>query len=187
MNKQIKEGEINIHGKVYKTVALRVSEFYGEDGDGDNLGIITEIISRDETQVCMKASIVDRAGVVLATGHAEEFRRDGMINKTSALENAETSAIGRALAAFGYGGSEFASANEVQGAVAQQGQKIAPEKIATVKAYLENGLIQIHHLEQRFGHARIENLLDVEADRIILGISKAQQQKEESEQYEGEM
>ena len=42
------------------------------------------------------------------------------INKTSALENAETSALGRALAAFGLHGSEYASADEVATAVKQQ-------------------------------------------------------------------
>jgi hypothetical protein len=52
---------------------------------------------------------------VLATGHAEEIRGQGQVNSTSALENAETSAIGRALAALGCSGGEFASANELDG------------------------------------------------------------------------
>ena len=44
---------------------------------------------------------------------AEEVRGVGPVNKTSALENGETSAVGRALAAIGLGGSEYASVNEL--------------------------------------------------------------------------
>lgn len=168
-------GVINIHGKEYKTVALRVNEFHGlKTGHG----IITEIIARDEVQVCMVARIVDEAGRVLATGHAEEFRKSGNINRTSALENCETSAIGRALAAYGLGGSEFASANEVQGAIAQQNAMATPAKVAAITAFIENGQVQLHHLEQAFGHANVSQLLDIEADRIINGVQQAVAQQE---------
>ena len=44
---------------------------------------------------------------------AEEIRGQGLVNTTSALENAETSAIGRALASLGLAGGEYASANEL--------------------------------------------------------------------------
>ena len=62
--------------------------------------------------------------LIVATGHAEEYRDSSKINKTSALENAETSAIGRALASFGLGGTEFASADEVARAI--NGKPTAP-------------------------------------------------------------
>jgi hypothetical protein len=172
MSKQANTGVVNIRGKEYKTVALRVQEFY--EGTED-LSILTEIMTDNETRVVMKASIVDRASHVLATGHAEEFRGSTNINRTSALENAETSAIGRALAAFGFGGSEFASANEVQVAIAQQNQTAAPEKVAAINSYLESGLIKAHHLERSFGHCNVPQLLDVEADRIINGVNQSQQ------------
>jgi len=51
---------------------------------------------------------------VLGTGHASEVIGEGHVNKTSALENAETSAIGRALASMGIHGGEYASANELR-------------------------------------------------------------------------
>ena len=137
-------GVVNIHGKEYKTVALRVNEFH-IDYTNHKCSIETEIIERTAVQVCMVARIVDEAGRVRATGHAEEFRKSGMINKTSALENAETSAIGRALAAFGYGGSEFASANEVRGAITQQNEKIAPEKILAINAFIESRNVKLQH------------------------------------------
>lgn len=161
-------GVVNIRGKEYKTVALRVQEFVDEYSS-DGYRIITEIIHRDEVCVVMQARIQDNAGNVWATGHAEEFRAAGMVNKTSALENAETSAIGRALASFGLGGSEFASANEVQGALQKQ-QLASPEKVAAIKAYLENGVIKREHLTKVFGHAEPDQLFEIEADRIINGV-----------------
>ena len=116
-------GIVNIHGKQYQTVAYRVGLFREKHPD---LSLITEVISRDDDVVVMKAHIADPTGRIIATGHAEENRRSSQINKTSALENAETSAIGRALAAFGIGGTEFASANEVENAIHQQTKPILP-------------------------------------------------------------
>ena len=110
-------GVVNIHGKQYQTVALRVKNFRDAHKD---YSLTTEIVSRDAEVVVMKATILDEKGRVIATGHSEERRSASQINKTSALENAETSAIGRALAAFGLGGTEFATADEVANAITQQ-------------------------------------------------------------------
>jgi hypothetical protein len=112
-----KDGVVNIHGKEYQTVALRVKNFREKHPD---FTLSTEIVSRDAEVVVMKALIADEKGRVIATGHSEEKRNASSINRTSALENAETSAIGRALAAFGLGGTEFATADEVAQAITQQ-------------------------------------------------------------------
>lgn len=112
-------GTVIIHGKSYSTVASRVAKFRGEWG-GKFWTIQTEVIFRDAEVVVMKASISDDKGRVHSTGHAEEVRASSQINKTSALENAETSAIGRALAALGLAGTEFASADEVAEALRRQ-------------------------------------------------------------------
>lgn len=117
-------GKVQIHGKQYKTVALRVSEFREDHQD---LSIQTEIVKDDGSIVIMKASILHFDNV-MATGFAEEIRGATQINTTSALENCETSAIGRALAAFGYGGEEYASANEVTQAILQQKVKEAEDR-----------------------------------------------------------
>ena len=116
-------GYVNIHGKQYKTVAARVNDF--REQYGYSYGLLTEIVYADESVVRMKATISLPDGTVVATGHAEEYRDSSKINKTSALENAETSAIGRALAAFGLGGTEFASADEVARAI--NGKPCAPQ------------------------------------------------------------
>ena len=119
-------GKVTIHGKEYLTVAYRVKQFREAHPD---YGIETDVISAAEL-VTVKASITDNTGRVVATGYAEEQRGSTNINKTSALENAETSAVGRALAFFGLAGTEIASADEVQNAITQQGQKEAEEKAA---------------------------------------------------------
>lgn len=112
-------GITNIRGKEYQTVALRVQKFREAHPAH---ALTSAVIYRDDECVVMQATIADETGRVLANGHAEEYRKSSQVNKTSALENAETSAIGRALAAFGFGGTEFASANEVQNAIHQQEQ-----------------------------------------------------------------
>ena len=106
-------GIVNIRGKQYETVALRVQKFREKHPD---YRLITEIIERTDACVVMRAAIYN-GDTLLATGHAEEYRKASEINKTSALENCETSAIGRALASLGLGGTEFASADEVARAV----------------------------------------------------------------------
>jgi len=110
-------GVVNIRGKEYMTVALRVQKFREAHPEWE---LSTEIIKADEKVVIMQARIYTENGKCIATGHAEEFRASSQINSTSALENCETSAIGRCLASAGWGGAEFASPNEVQNAIHQQ-------------------------------------------------------------------
>ena len=108
---------VNIHGKEYHTVAERVHAFRETAPD---LTIETEIVRWEGDDVVVKASISDN-GKLIATGLAHEVRGSTNINKTSHVENCETSAIGRCLAAFGLGGSaEYASADEVANAITQQ-------------------------------------------------------------------
>ena len=78
--------------------------------------------------VC-KCIIADTSQRVVATGHAHEERSSSHINKTSYVENCETSAIGRALAMMGIGiDTSIASANEVQDAIAKQEREPASKK-----------------------------------------------------------
>lgn len=128
------KGVVNIRGKEYETVALRVHKFR-EAHPG--LTLQAEILHRDAECVVMRAVIQDETGRVLATGHAEEYRKASEINRTSALENCETSAIGRALACFGLGGTEFASADEVARAIsgAKGEPKSKPEENDNYKAF----------------------------------------------------
>ena len=117
-------GVVDIHGKAYKTVALRVSEFRQAH---PNYTIASSVVVADDEKVVIKTEILDESSRVISTGFAEEVRSASRINKTSAFENAETSAVGRALAFFGLAGSEIASADEVAGAINQQKSQEATE------------------------------------------------------------
>jgi len=99
-------GVVNIRGKEYMTVALRVQKFREAHPEWE---LSTEIIKADEKVVIMQARIYTENGKCIATGHAEEFRASSQINSTSALENCETSAIGRCLASAGWGGADLQS------------------------------------------------------------------------------
>lgn len=122
------KGEVEIHGSTYLTVARRVDDFRKSE-EFKGWSIETELVSAEDSMVVMKSTIRDSDGKVAATGYAEEDRSFGKINKTSALENCETSAVGRALAFLGLGGSEIASADEVAGAINQQKQMEADEHL----------------------------------------------------------
>lgn len=106
-------------GKKYLMVKDRVEVF--RKHFGLDLGIETSIEYCDDTFVRMKAVITETSRFgdvyytkVIGSGHAEELRGSTNVNKTSALENCETGAIGRALASIGLSGSEYASANEME-------------------------------------------------------------------------
>nr|BAR15656.1 hypothetical protein [uncultured Mediterranean phage uvMED] len=107
-----KQKAVPQHGKNYYTVASRhsvlINNFVGR------VTIRSEIIEAlcDEAKVAVKV-IIDINNWGSFSGLALERYDSSFINKTSALENAETSALGRALAAFGLHGSEFASADEL--------------------------------------------------------------------------
>ena len=127
------KGIVSIHGKQYKTVVLRVNEFRESCSIQDGWGVNTIIAYQDDAKVIMKAMIIDPDGRIVGSGHGEEFRAEGKINKTSAMENAETSAIGRALASIGLGGEEYASADEVLRAIGQQEDVITDDKVVETK------------------------------------------------------
>lgn len=111
-------GIVNIHGKEYKTVALRVSEFRK---DHPEWGIDTNIIHISDIDVIIKATVFDENGRLIGSGIAHEVQGSTKINSTSHVENCETSAIGRALASIGLAGTEYASADELVRALEKQG------------------------------------------------------------------
>jgi hypothetical protein len=106
-------------GKFYTQVVHRMEALRSHIGT--EIGIDTNIIVDDGKRVVMKATATTKDGRIIGSGFAEEIRGSGYfaqgdkrnINTTSALENAETSAIGRCLASLGLSGGEYASANEM--------------------------------------------------------------------------
>ena len=81
-----------------------------------------QLIHHDNDRVVAKTTLYI-GDQPYAVGHSEEFRNSSFINKTSAMENAFTSSLGRCIAAFGLAGSEYASADELTVALLSQGIK----------------------------------------------------------------
>ena len=110
--------KIPVKGKNYAMVPARVQAFRMMCPDGY---IGTEIIDMHDGVVTMQATVKDETGKVLATGFAQEKETASYINKTSYIENCETSAVGRALGMLGLGSDEqMASAEELCNAITQQ-------------------------------------------------------------------
>jgi hypothetical protein len=82
----------------YETVEDRIDAFYNDNKDGR---ILTEIHTLSADKVIFKA-LVYVGEILVATGFAYEKEGSSPVNKTSHIENAETSAIGRALANYNY-------------------------------------------------------------------------------------
>ena len=139
-------------GKTYHDVSQRIEAFRAFHPRHQ---IKTDMIANDGKMVVFKASIFDPDGKELATGHAEEVRGSTQVNKTSALENCETSSIGRALAQMGLHGGEFASLNELMG---------VPDKAAKLQQWdhYQQGLknnIHHHPFEETEGFKQIKEVL----------------------------
>ena len=84
----------------YETVEERLIKFWKDHEQGR---IITTLLSGTSTQFIVRAELYkDGSELIWATGLAEETVQGRGVNSTSALENCETSAIGRALANAGY-------------------------------------------------------------------------------------
>lgn len=119
----------DVKGKEYAEVNQRIKAFRSVCPGG---AILTELLSNENGVCVFKAAIVDEAGNVLGTGTAYEKESSSFINKTSYIENCETSAVGRALGMCGFGiDTSIASAEEVQNAIKNQGQEQAevPQEI----------------------------------------------------------
>ena len=105
-------GVVTRGNKKYTTVAVRVEVFRKYFPD---YSINTRVTVDDGKRVIVVAEVFapgsDRP---ISTGIAEEIRGSSNVNRTSAVENGETSAIGRALANLGLHGGEFASDFEIE-------------------------------------------------------------------------
>ena len=111
-------GTIDIKGKEYAEVNQRIKAFRMICPNGS---IETELLSNENGICVFKATIKDEFGKILGTGTAYEKEDSSFINKTSYIENCETSAVGRALGMCGLGiDVSVASAEEVANAINNQ-------------------------------------------------------------------
>lgn len=111
-------GMVFMHQRWYWQVAPRLNAFKKSN---PTIAVHTEIITLENTHCVMQCRLVDENGLVHGIGHSLESRTDRGVNATSYLENAETSAVGRALASVGWSGGEYASAEELLIAINNEG------------------------------------------------------------------
>ena len=161
MSKPVRnDGVVVIHGKEYHTVARRIADFRQKY---PNYCIQTQYSIQGDDAI-VKAVIADQDGKQLSSGIAHEVRGAGNINRTSHVENAETSAVGRALAFFGMAGTEIASADEVANAINQGKQQELEQAhidyMSTVRGYFE----QISYIKTALITDDYESAAEAEAE-----------------------
>ena len=173
----------NIKGKEYAEVNQRVKAFRTLYPEGF---ITTEIICREGGLCIIKATVgyyADGKSVILATGTAYEKEGSSQINRTSYIENCETSAVGRALGMAGFGiDTSIASADEMNNALLQQSTSDVQKPVqaeqpakqpsrADQLAELERLLIETNTDRQKFfGYYQVENADTMDADQIAEGL-----------------
>lgn len=120
---------VDIKGKSYSEVNQRIKAFRMIYPQGT---INTQLVSNENGICVFRASVHTEDGVLLGTGTAYEKEDSSFINKTSYIENCETSAVGRALGMAGFGiDVSVASAEEVANAMANQ--EVTQEEADTYK------------------------------------------------------
>ena len=138
---------INIKGKEYVQVNERIGYFQSQK-KYEKWGIETIKIKDEVCQIKkdrliqFRTVIFDENKMIRATGHAEEYMGSSYINKTSFIENCETSAIGRALGLLGIGiDSSIDTADTIGNAIENQEEDDRPWlKESELKALLSKGV-----------------------------------------------
>jgi hypothetical protein len=121
----------NIKGKDYVQVNERI-KYFRTAKEYIGWSLTSELISLEAESCVVRSEIRNAEGILVSSGFAQEDRTSSHINKTSYVENCETSAWGRALANLGIGiDTSIASSEEVAMAIAKQDS--APTAVATPK------------------------------------------------------
>jgi hypothetical protein len=119
----VKLKTVKIRDKEYVEVNERLKAFRTLP-EYKGYSLESDVIALENGVITIKATIRDADGVVKATGLAQEKESSSFINKTSFVENCETSAWGRALGNLGIGiDTSVASAEEVENAINNQNPK----------------------------------------------------------------
>ena len=170
---------VPVKGKDYAPVTERVKAFRSICPTGT---ITTEIVSLGDGVVVMKATIAD-GDLVLGTGLAYEKESSSYINKTSYIENCETSAVGRALGFCGIGiDASMASAEELANALKQQedmkvkndisNQPIGDIKAAALRMICEQKEVDPQAVCDRFKVEHLKDLTEEQHLRALKGLEK---------------
>lgn len=132
---------IDIKGKKYATVDSRV-EFFREKFPTWSLETEYPILDLEKGVCVCRAVVKDESGKIVADGFAHEWQNKpgSMVNKTSFIENAQTSAVGRALGFIGIGinGMGIATAEEVKTAIEHQENNDFPVTNETINEMVDD-------------------------------------------------
>lgn len=165
-----KTGEKSV--KDYAEVNQRIKAFRMVYPDGF---IVTDMLSNENGVCIFRATVGDGNGFTLGCGTAYEKENSTFINRTSYIENCETSAVGRALGMAGFGiDTSVASAEEVKNAMLNQDdpgtplaelqeEKVSPEQIARIKELIPD----IPALLKYYKISKLEELTAERANSII--------------------
>ena len=136
----------------YETVDERIHKFWTEAPSG---AIRTHLVSDDGERVVFRAEVYrDRdSSTPDATGYADEVKGQGNVNRTNHVENCETSAIGRALANFGY---------------ATKGKRPSREEMSKTEASVEAQVPAVSRVEQAWA-----DMGGTKAEWVLLGKTDA--------------
>ena len=155
----------NIKGKEYVEVNERIKFFRLED-KYSGWSLSSEVVHLDADSCVIKATIADPNGYIIATGFAQEDKSSSYINKTSYVENCETSAWGRALANLGIGiDTSIASSNEVSMAISKQGSKPKDAVKATAK-------VSLLELTDEIKSKMVKAVKDGKKDAVVKALDK---------------
>lgn len=157
----------DIKGRDYAEVNQRIKAFRMVYPEGT---IITELLSNENGICIFRAVVSNDEGKVIGTGTAYEKEDSSFINKTSYIENCETSAVGRALGMCGFGiDVSVASAEEVQNAINNQEptKEEALEYTLTFGKYKGKTIKEIYKEDEQYINWILGNKTDKRLIKII--------------------
>lgn len=161
----------NIKGKEYAEVNQRIKAFRMVCPEGC---IKTELVSNEDGVCVFKAWVYTRTedGVctLLGTGHAYERESSSFINKTSYIENCETSAVGRALGMCGFGiDTSVCSAEELNNAIINQeaSKPITKSQVKIIVSLAEKKGSDLSEICDNFKVGRLEEMTAEEYAKCI--------------------
>ena len=196
----------DIKGKDYAEVNQRIKAFRMVYPGGS---ITTEMMSNEGGVCVIKATCgyIDSAGNMVILGQGTAYEKEGstFINKTSYIENCETSAVGRALGMAGFGiDTSVASAEEVQNAIANQDKKapetakVEPIKVGeahvnTVKSWIKDNSLNLDKLLGLYKVKALEELTITQFNNIhdnlpkVIEATKEVKEPETAEEIKAEI
>jgi hypothetical protein len=149
---------IKIKGRDYITVNERLKHFRLDD-TYKGWNIIEDVAEINSNEIIVTVTIVDADGMLRSKASSQEYRDSSMINKTSFLENAATSALGRALGYLGIGiDTSIASAEEMNGALNRQEYLKKVEQVPVKKRKLTDD--QLEKLIEEGTHIQAKKVIE---------------------------